>query len=354
MGFQGFGNIGDEAILTGIEAALRGLDGRVVTVFSGPRPEEVAAFPDAQRLVTARHLPTLSAFRALRRVDLLLLAGGGIFNDHWTGVVPRYAAWVVAARLAGARVAWIGVGVGPLRRWWTRALARLAARVSTLVLVRDPGSAALLGAAGHPQVVPDPALFNPLRPAPSATSATSQVGFILRAPATGDRARQAALVEGISDAIASAAARELDPIILTMGAEVDAPFVEEVHASLARRELAGVRTESLGPTPAAALDRIGGLDGLISVRLHGLLLGAMAGVPTVPIAYDEKVRAAADLLAIGDLVVPLADVGRVDLLAHLEEAGSVVRRDALQERIVELRSRSADVGAMIVTIGGRM
>ncbi|MGI8659223.1 MAG: polysaccharide pyruvyl transferase family protein [Candidatus Limnocylindria bacterium] len=350
MGFQGFGNIGDEAILTGIEAALRGLDGRVVTVFSGPRPEGVAAFPDAQRVVTARHLPTLAALRALRRVDLLVLAGGGIFNDHWSGVVPRYTAWVIAARLAGARVAWIGVGVGPLRRSWTRALARLAARVSTLVLVRDPGSATLLGAAEHTHVIPDPALFNPFRPVPSATS---QVGFVLRGPATGDRARRSAMVEGISDAIAAAAARGLDPVILTMGAEVDAPFVDEVQASLARRDLAGIRTESLGPTPAAALDRIGGLDGLISVRLHGLLLGALAGVPTVPIAYDEKVRAAADLLAIGDLVVPLADVGRVDLLARLEEAGEVVRREALQERIVELRSRSVDVGAMIIGIGGR-
>lgn len=350
VGFQGFGNIGDEAILTGIEAALRGLDGRVVTVFSGPRPEGVAAFPDAQRIVTARHLPTLSAFRALRRVDLLLLAGGGIFNDHWTGVVPRYTAWVVAARLAGARVAWVGVGVGPIRRWWTRELARLAARASTLVLVRDPGSAALLGAAGHPQVVPDPALFNPLQP---AESATSQVGFVLRGPAAGDLALRSAMAEAISDAIATAAAGGLAPVILTMGAEIDAPFVDEVYALLARRELASVRTESLGPTPLAALDRIGRLDGLISVRLHGLLLGALAGVPTVPIAYDEKVRAAADLLAIGDLVVPLADVGRVDLLARLEEAGSVVRREALQERIVELRSRSVDVGAMIVGIGER-
>ena len=113
VGFAGFGNLGDEAIAAGIDALLGTSSLEVTTVFGGPRLAESPAFPRAVRLASWRLLPTLPALRRLRGIDVLLVGGGGLLNDHWPAVVPRYVSWMIAGRLAGARVAWVGVGVGP-------------------------------------------------------------------------------------------------------------------------------------------------------------------------------------------------------------------------------------------------
>lgn len=350
VGFQGFDNIGDEAILTGIEAVLAGTRARVTTVFSGPRPEGIAAFPAARRVVTRRHLPGLSALRILRRTDLLILAGGGIFNDHWTAVIPRYLAWVLAARLAGARVAWVGVGVGPIRRRGLRWLARLAARASTLVLVRDSASAGLLGSPPGVRIIPDPSLFNS---PPASAPQRGELGVIVRAPMSTDSLHSNELIKAITTAAVAADARGSRTVILTMAGETDRTFADATIGALERAGLHDVGRGALGPTPTAALEHLAGMSGLITVRLHGLLLGALAGVPTVPIAYDDKVHAAADRLDIGDIVVPLAGVLDADLIERLEIAGTDERRAALRARVAALRSERDDVAAALMAIGSR-
>lgn len=350
VGFQGFDNIGDEAILTGIEAVLAHHNARVTTVFSGPHPACITAFPAARRVATRRHLPDVGALRVLRRTDVLILAGGGIFNDHWTAVIPRYTAWVLAARVAGARVAWVGVGVGPIRRRWLRWLARLAARASTLVLVRDSASAELLGWAPGARVIPDPSLFNP---APSPAAASGELGIVVRAPTRRDARREAELLDAIVTVAGAAAARGLRPVMLTMAGQTDRPFADAVRAALGRAGGPDVPCEALGPTPKAAIERLGRLSGLITLRLHGLLLGALAGVPSLPIAYDDKVRAAADRLGLGDLVVALANVSTVDLLDRLKVAEGDDRRSATRKRVQALRAEGVGVAQALMAIGRR-
>ncbi len=349
VGFQGFDNIGDEAILAGIEAALAGTSCRVSIVFSGPRTDSVAAFPGARRVVTSRHLPGPAALRLLRRVDLLVIAGGGIFNDHWTAVIPRYAAWVFAARVAGARVVWFGVGVGPIRRPWLRWLTRVAARMSSLLLVRDAASAALLGSRPT-RVIPDPSLFNP---PPQPREPGGELGLIVRAPTSRDAGRAGALLDAVVTAAVAANARGARPVVMTMAGETDRRSAQSVQAGLERAGLGNVPCEELGPTPAAALDRLASLSGLITVRLHGLLLGALAGVPTIPIAYDGKVLAAADRLGMGDLVVSLAALSQTDLIERLEIAGSPDRRRLVAERVRAMRDERDGVAAAVVAAGAR-
>ena len=342
VGFQGFGNLGDEAILAGIEAALAGSSARVDTVISGPRPETISAFRDARRLTPRRLLPDLATLRAMRRADMLVLAGGGLFNDHWRWVVPRYLAWVVAARLAGARVAWIGVGVGPLRRRWLRALARIAARASSLVLVRDAGSLRLLGEPPGAAVIPDPALFIDQ----PHGGASGQLALIVRAPVAADAHRAEMLASAVADAAASA--HGLRPILLSMGGRADEAFVDLLGARLARAGLNDVRCEALGPTPAAAIERLTHASGLITVRLHGLLLGALAGVPAVAIAYDDKVRLAAESLGLGDLVVGLDTLSGQALTERLAAARLPARAARLATRVNELRRQRERVAALLI------
>lgn len=341
VGFQGFGNVGDEAILAGIDLLIGPIELEATELFGGPAIARTTAFPGARRHSPWRLLPTLPSLRALRRVDLLILSGGGLFNDHWWAVIPRYLAWVVAARMAGARVAWLGVGVGPIRRRPWRAMAHLAARLSSAVLVRDPASARLLGGvAVRARVVPDPSLF--LEP-PAVRFDQRTLGLIAR-PTTGGPAadeRLLALLAALADA---GRAMRFEPIILMMAPSVDRAFADELARRISPSDR--VPIEELGPNPRAALGRLAEMAAVASVRLHGVLLAALLGVPCVPIAYDPKVSGVADQLGMGELVIdPDHPPNSVSVL--LRQSQEEERRRAVAANVAALRARMDEVRMMV-------
>ena len=71
VGFQGLAMSVTKPSCWVIEALI-GTRMRVTTVFAGGL-DRVVGFPDAARF-TARHLPTIAAWRALRRADALVSA----------------------------------------------------------------------------------------------------------------------------------------------------------------------------------------------------------------------------------------------------------------------------------------
>jgi polysaccharide pyruvyl transferase CsaB len=344
VGYQGFGNLGDEAILAGIEELLAGTGIVVSHVVSGPGP--VAAFPAARRVPTRRMRPTPQAVRALRRAQLLLISGGGLLHDHWATVVPTYLAWVVLGRLLGLRVAWLGVGVGPLRRRWARMLAGRAVAWSHLVTVRDEASARLVAEIAPRAVVstvPDPAVFNPLaRDVPRAG-----VGFIVRRPAP----RQAARSDFLADALGRAMAalqRDGTPVqLLTFDGASDAPFAARVSEAAAGAGGSLPEAVALPPDPSAAIAHLASLEALVSVRLHGLILGAVAGTPAVSIAYDPKVSAWADRLGLSDYCLPMDEVSADAILDRLEPIRSPDTVMRMRDRLSALRREGDTVRALL-------
>lgn len=343
LGYQGFGNVGDEAILAGIEELLDGSRVQVVTVVGGPQP--IPAFASAGRITTHRMRPNLAALRALRRTRVLLVSGGGLLHDHWLTVVPTYLAWSVMARLAGARVAWVGVGVGPLRRPVSRRLAGWALRLAACVTVRDAESAELVARIA-PRVkvtmVPDPALLM----SPPAPRARSGIGFVVRGPTPGNEAEGGGMAAALADAAGGIGARAAPGHLITLGGPTDRIFAEAVRDRAAQ---AGTKLsiEELGPDPHAALERIAGLEAMVSVRLHGLILAALAGTPVVPIAYDQKVLSMSRRLGLDDVCQPTAGLSGPRIIAALAEAESPAMREQVARRVGEIRSGAAALCSLI-------
>lgn len=332
VGFQGFGNLGDEAILAGIEAVLEGSGIEITTVYGGP--QRGSSESRAARRSPPRLFPGVGTVRELRRLDGLLLSGGGLFNDHWPGVIPRYLAWVLAARLAGVPVVWVGVGVGPIRRRGWRLLARLAARLSRLVLVRDEESAVLLGSpSARVRVIPDPAAFLPAPAPPERTQ--DRVAIVVRPSIRGSHdARIVDAVGGLVD-ILTAQGRKVE--LLSFAPAVDARII---------RALAEGRTlprPELGDDPRAALARLAEYGAVVSLRLHGLLLASIAGVPCLPVAYDAKVTHLAERLDLGDVVLPVEQITAADLALGLKHVLEPSRRVRVASALDALRARRDEV-----------
>lgn len=352
IGYQGFENIGDEAILSGIEVVLANGPATVGAIVCGPKPASVVGFPSARRISSARLLPTPRALRALWASDGLLLAGGGLIHDHWPTVIPRYLAWIALARALGKRVIWLGVGVGPIHCASLRWLARISRQLSTLALVRDPASAELLGGVGlRVGITPDPAFFNHRPPRRVVSDQDGELAIIIRGPTPRDKHGADALAAALIDVCTMGPRRGWHPVLLTMAGPADAPFAERLRRR-ARDHGMAFEIASLATTPADALERLAACRAVISVRLHGLVLAALAGVPCVPVAYDAKVRAAAVQLGIGDLVVALEDVTAERLFSRLGDAIAPGRREDVAVRLDRMRDQQSLVADRLANAAG--
>ena len=158
-GYYGFGNTGDEAILTSILAGLRRrVPGTVFVVVSGD--PEATRRQHGVEAIDWRDLPALSS--SVTKSDAVLVGGGGLFQDYWgldvkTLLTPRhgeiafYAGPVVLAALARKPALLYGLGFGPLSSPEARRYARAVADAAVHVSVRDEASRELLLATGVPE-----------------------------------------------------------------------------------------------------------------------------------------------------------------------------------------------------------
>ena len=147
-GYYGGGNLGDEAILAAILQDLRNLDPslKYSVVSWDPhltrKEHEVGAvyWRDIEALVEAS-----------LKADLILVGGGGLFQDHWGldpntylridhGGISTYGSLPLLAEMTGTPCLMYGVGIGPLQSEIARDHTRLAAERCRRVTVRDQSS----------------------------------------------------------------------------------------------------------------------------------------------------------------------------------------------------------------------
>lgn len=344
IGYQGRGNVGDEAILAGIAGILAGSQVTIETVVAGPLP--VPAAPSATRLPMPRWLPSVALLRALRRSDLLIIAGGGLVNDYWSTLIPRYLLLTATGRLLGCRVAWIGVGAGPIRRRAWRWLAGGLVALSSLFAVRDARSFAVIrriSAAAHVRQVPDPAWFNEV---PPSVVPTEGLGVVLRGPAPGEEARAGRLFDAIAEVIAARALTGSPVALVSMQADADGAAIVAVRERLEPRGLK-VEVVRLPLETSLAIGRLARFEAVVTVRLHGLLLAALADRPCLPLVYDPKVAAAAEQLGLGTIALPVAEVSSEAIIAGLARVSENATRGKVREHLREILEQRAELAAAI-------
>jgi polysaccharide pyruvyl transferase WcaK-like protein len=351
VAYQGFGNVGDEAILTGVEELLKGSQFDVSTIVAGS-VAPVVAFPNAVRICQRRITVSPAALARLAVSDGLLIAGGGLLHDHWVDVIPRYLAWAMSARLLRKPVVWLGVGVGPIRRAAFRRMAAAATRVSDLVLVRDRASADLLTRIGGrvDGVMPDLALFNPPAvlpvsyPGGQSPSSARPLAIIIRRPIRDDPA----LLRRIADELAAFAVREWRlarrPLrVLTFAGPRDIGLAHELVRVATANGHPDIAIVEVAPHPSDAISVLAASCGVVSMRLHGLLMGAMLGLPIVGIAYDDKVRAVLSELGADALIVSLRSLSVSVLVQAWERAASPDTIHAISQAVARQRARRAEI-----------
>lgn len=286
-GYYGEHNLGDDALLEVLLSQLPAACQAVVTAHDTTLVHERFGVETVPR----RRLPLV--LKALGRCDALVLGGGSLLQDSTSfRSLLYYAALIAAARLEGKPVLLWGQGLGPLRRRRSRLLVGRLLRLATAVSWRDPESAALAKRLGREGPVgSDPVWALPPQPW-RGTGGPLVLCFRPTQQLQGEAWRPylAAL-----DQVAAAQDREV--IWLPFHAGQDRGLLAELRQTgVLPAGLAARSREVDAERPSEAMAVFSGAGLVVAMRLHGLILAALAGAPCAALSYDPKVAAAAAAL----------------------------------------------------------
>lgn len=164
------GNLGDKAIVRSTCDELHRLNPGVRISIKSNLPVDYCLQYFRATPIPKGPKGWLPMLKAAASADLVLVGGGGLFQDDDSLIkMPYWGLKVAIVRLFARRMVTYSIGAGPLRSRLGRAFAALAMACMDRISVRDhTGQAALSAVTGKPvTVVPDPAVV--LQPRPGAT-----------------------------------------------------------------------------------------------------------------------------------------------------------------------------------------
>ncbi|KKZ13004.1 MAG: hypothetical protein TE42_02085 [Candidatus Synechococcus spongiarum SP3] len=328
-GYYGEHNLGDDALLATLLALL-------------PPSCHVVATARDQRQVQAQFgiatCPRGGPIRlllALMRTQVLVLGGGSLLQDSTSRrSLLYYLALILTARLLGRPVLLWGQGLGPLKTRTSHLLARLSLHLAQGVTWRDDQSAAMAAAWGiHAPVGRDPVWSLPRRNTADSIDGPA-AGAICLCWRPTPLLHAAGWRQLESQVIADARRHKAPVCLVPFHARQDAVLLK---ACAARLQAAGLVCQFWRPrTPWHFMDGLAPAGLVVAMRLHAVILAAMADRPLLALSYDPKVEAAAMAMAI-----PSINLADLDGLAALPATWERARRWRLSPtRLVRHRQQN--------------
>jgi polysaccharide pyruvyl transferase WcaK-like protein len=283
-------------------------------------------------------------YRYLRGSDLLMIAGSNQLED-WFGGPWGYPytllLWTALGRLAGAPVAFVSVGAGPLDSPLSRWMCVRALRLATYVSFRDSDSLRLmrrLGYRGTAGVVPDLAVLlqmADLRQRPSRVPPRVAINpFPHQDPqydpraTTGDAAF-GAYVDSIAALVVEATSRGFVPILFGTQ-RADARIIDLVQAQIdTRAPSLGEFERRMPQTLDDLIALIDDSDAIVATRYHAILFGILRGRPSVGICYQSKSKRLLEMADLAQYAVEVQHLNGAEVLDRITPPVSAVVPDEL-------------------------
>ncbi|MCV7478226.1 polysaccharide pyruvyl transferase family protein [Micrococcus luteus] len=256
-----------------------------------------------------------------RSFDLVCdIRGGDSFTDiYTTKSLFKLSLFPLYARILGRRIVLLPQTIGPFEHRRSRLLARAYLRVATIVMSRDPRSAAFAKVLGREvDLVGTDVVFAIAQPSdvqPGDHDVIVNVSGLLWTPnrhvdADAYRAATRAIIDSLLEG-----GRRVTLLAHVVGATESGP--DNDRAAIAElRAMYGDRVTYVSPDSLDEVRRvIASASVLVGARMHACLNALSVGVPAIPLAYSRKF---APLLE--DLDWPYT----VDLRASADEIATAV------------------------------
>lgn len=296
----GCGNIGDDAVLAGILQEVKRTIPDSALCIETHKGQPLPFVKESCEWVDC--YDRTAVFAKIRKCDVYIVGGGTMIGDELSLRFPleHLAVRVAYAKWLGKRVLFAGVGANRLKTAQGRRLATGLVKLADLMSCRDEASAAVCRdlcpeRTDHIRTHADPAYLL----APERTERTERMGasFAKRGPILGINVLNEAWGQskGYKQAIAGACdilhrKHGLFPVFFCNEIRTDAYFDFMANVETAAKVSGPHRI--LYPeylTPSEMMDLIRRFDAVLSLRMHGLIFAAVAGVPFAGISRVDKV-----------------------------------------------------------------
>ena len=306
-GYYGFGNMGDDSLLTSIAAQLREINPeiRITALTKDPK--------HSQLKYGVRCINRLNVFairREMKRSKLLISGGGSLLQNNTSEKsLNYYIAVIKLAKRLGLPVMVYSNGIGPVYGERSVAKVKRVLEEVDLISLREPSSCEFLCEIGlRPQkeihVTADPALT--VKPIDDArlsyiedklgidTKSKKYYALSVREYEnlkTGGELSKAEFVRRITTAMTDIYGRTgLLPLVVSVQNIVDDEISREVCRQF--ENLSGekaVLAQGLSARELTAL--LSHMEFAVGMRLHMLIYATNARIPAIGIAYDPKISA---------------------------------------------------------------
>ena len=370
-GYYGAGNVGDEAILAAILADFRALAADLTFTVLSWDPDHTRRVHEVEA-VDWRDIGGM--VDAAQASDLILVGGGGLFQDHWGldpgsylrldhggitsyGSLPLLAAWV------GVPCMIYGVGIGPLKGNLAREHTRLAAERCQMVCVRDELSSKALEETGFKGINPngtgvkitaDPAfsLSTSAADEETADGILEQHGLSGNVPLLAVNVRYwdqphpphewlPGIAEGLGRFMEDHPA--LQVVLIPFQDHRESAYTDDKapcqRLSRSLPEPERVHVLEAVPSPGLCQALLGRCDLVLGMRLHSLILGINQRVPVVGLPYDPKVSALMDEVGLAAYCLPTYNPDPGGLQDILEKAWQ--DREQIRDQLSEISDEMA-------------
>lgn len=290
--------------------ARHNLDAFPMSHFTKAQPSRMPRiFRILFRRIPGELMEWLRAVKGLRGVQLVVMTGTGMLTDYSTtafGFPYHVFRWALAARLAGCKLRFVSVGVGPIYDSLSRRFIRWALQLADYRSFRDEFSKSRIETvfdSSKDYVFPDLAFSLPMEMFPRNSDRLHkhkirEVGLGImdhRDIHLFNRIQQqtsySAYLDKMCEFVEWLIGQKYRVRILQGDAKHDAAPRLELRSRLERR---GVHYETSGifdegsSTVGELLEQLSQVDVVVSPRFHNLLLGMMMSIPAISISYDPK------------------------------------------------------------------
>jgi polysaccharide pyruvyl transferase CsaB len=362
-GYYGFGNTGDEAILTAMLEHLRELRQDLQITVTSATPAKTAAAYGVESILWS---DALAMLEAVRQTDLVIIGGGGIFHDYW-GFNPNafltdnhwgisfYTAPAVMATIYEKPVMLYAIGVGPLLSEHGRRFTKVACDAAAAITVRDQASQQLLESIGVPAeriaVTIDPVFGFSTGKDPAALEVLQNlkvspplIGVALRHwdvgihPDFWEQEVAAGLdlfLQNHEGTILFVPFQRLEGKV-----EDDTTIANRIRSRMKHQD----RTTVLEPefSPGQIYTVLSQCDLMIGMRLHSLILSIVGRVPVLALSYDTKVNQAMESTGLEEFELDIRSV-EAPRLAEMISHTLAAKKESNSEGLADLARQNARI-----------
>lgn len=341
-GYYGLGNIGDEAILSGIISSLNAYvnDAKISVITNNPNETrdlhnvlpvsqsfKKGIIPFMKNQIMKREM--LRVYQAINDCDIFILGGGELLQDLKVHYLPILLSLVYLAQKKNKKTVIYGIGAGPIETKLGKTLCKNILNKVDLVTVRDSRSKIALENCGVSNVIqtvdpafgidiPDKHTSDHLLHEMNVTNCENIISTTLHNLLYNDDIYRKSNGAGIDLTYRRKKMGDIYDHILdewdnkrliflpTVGTDING--YEKIREFMSNADKTTVINHTSDFRYFSSLLSIS--DVLIGMRLHSLIIATMLGIPFVPISYSGKVKSFLELVDLNELYIDIEDIDR--------------------------------------------